>query len=444
MTQIIGIRREDKNEWERRVPLTPDQVATLVREQGLRILVQPSPRRAFADQDYQEAGAVLSETLEEAGIILGVKEIPLDRIQPNTTYLLFSHTIKGQAYNMPMLAEFMGKKCQLIDYERITDDEGRRLVFFGRHAGLAGMVESLCALGRRFEAEGLAADRNPFLELRQPFQYPDLETAKEHLRRVGARIREHGLPAEYCPVVCGILGYGNVARGVQEILECLPTVAITPQNLLESAATFDDRTRVYTVVFREADTVVPVGPAASFDLPHYYAHPDQYRADFARYLPHLTLLINAIYWDDRYPVLVTRSDLRDLFSRSLSAKLKVIGDITCDIEGSIAATVKPTLPDQPCYVYDPARHVAADGVGHPNGPVVMAVDNLPTEFPREASQAFGAALSPFLSQLAAIDTSQAIDQSGLPGPLRRASIVYQGDLTTDYLYLKEVLRQTVG
>lgn len=443
MTQTIGIRREDKNEWERRVALTPHQVAALIRNHGLRIVVQPSPRRAFADQDYQEAGAVLSESLEDARIILGVKEIPLDRIQPTATYLLFSHTVKGQPYNMPMLAEFMAKGCQLIDYERIVDDQGRRLVFFGRHAGLAGMVETLHALGRRLDAEGLAADQNPFLEVRQPFQYPDLEAAKAQLRAVGERIRENGLPDELCPLVCGILGYGNVARGVQEILECLPIEIVTPPALLAAAGALGDRNKMYVIVFQETDTVIATDPAGPFELQNYYTHPDRYRADFARYLPHLTLLINAIYWDERYPVLVTRADLRDLFAGPRPPKLRVIGDITCDIEGSIAATLKSTLPDQPCFVYDPVRNRTVDGFNDPAGPVVMAVDNLPTEFPREASESFGQALSSLLPQLAAIDVAQAIEAAGLPDPLRKACIAYQGSLTADYRYLQEVLHKTI-
>lgn len=144
----IGIRREDKNEWERRVPLTPAQVARLVQQQ-LPIMVQPSSIRAFADDSYAAAGTIVQEDLAAADIILAIKEIPLELLQPYKTYLFFSHTIKGQAHNMPLLRRLLELNCQLIDYERIVDQQNRRLIFFGEHAGLAGMVETLRTLGQR-------------------------------------------------------------------------------------------------------------------------------------------------------------------------------------------------------------------------------------------------------------------------------------------------------
>jgi saccharopine dehydrogenase (NAD+, L-lysine-forming) len=439
MQLTIGIRREDKNEWERRVPLTPKQTAELIAAHGLRVLVQPSPRRIFADHEYEEAGAILSEDLSEARIILGVKEIPLDRIQEGATHLIFSHTIKGQSYNMPMLRQFLSKGSQLIDYERIVDDKGRRLVFFGHHAGLSGMVETFHALGQRLIAEGFPAVENPFIEIRQPYQYEDLGAAKAHLAEVGDRIRKNGLPKSLQPLVCGVLGYGNVARGVHEILECLPIEIISPQALLDPVHAIEDPFKIHVVVFKETDTVTPLAASDSFDLQDYYAHPQRYRADFARYLPHLTLLINAIYWDERYPVLVTHEALRDLFNGQRAPKLRVIGDITCDIEGSIAITVKATLPDKPCFVYDLRQDTAEDGYDNPRGPVVMAVGNLPAEFPKEASATFGEALSPFLPDLARADFSRPLADAGLPAPLRKATIVYQGSLTEDYRYLEQAL-----
>ena len=444
MALTIGIRREDKNEWERRVPLTPAQTATLIAAHGPRVLVQPAPRRAFPDAEYRQAGAELTEDLSAARIILGVKEIPLERIQPGSAHLIFSHTIKGQPYNLPMLRRFLDQGCHLIDYERIVDDAGRRLVFFGYHAGLAGMAETLHALGRRLAAEGLEAAANPFFELRQPYQYPDLQAAKNHLATIGERIRRQGLPPCLRPMVCGILGYGNVARGVQEILECLPISRITPEQLLHSGTDPGDPRGIQVVVFEEADTVAPLDPAQSFELSDYYQQPRRYRAAFARYLPRFTVLINAIYWDQRYPVLVTRDDLRPLFAGGRRPRLRVIGDITCDIEGSIAVTMNSTLPDEPNFVYDLGRDVVSPGCDNLNGPVVMAVDNLPTEFPREASISFGEALTPLLPGLARTDFSRPLAASGLPAPLARATIVYQGRLTDAYQHLEKALAAASG
>lgn len=439
MALTIGIRREDKNEWERRVPLTPAQTAALIASHGLRILVQPAPGRAFPDEEYQRAGAELTEDLSPARIILGVKEIPIDRIQAGSAHLIFSHTIKGQPYNLPMLRRFLDQGCHLIDYERIVDETGRRLVFFGYHAGLAGMVETLHALGCRLAAEGLETAANPFIDLRQPYQYPDLQAARDQLAAIGDRIRQDGLPSCLRPMVCGVLGYGNVARGVQEILECLPITRITPEQLLDPGFGSSDPHSIQVVVFKEADTVTPVNPVHRFELSDYYQRPQRYRAAFARYLPRLTVLINAIYWDQRHPVLVTRDDLRPLFAGGGRPRLRVIGDITCDIEGSIAVTVNSTLPDQPNFVYDLSRDLVAPGCDNLAGPVVMAVDNLPTEFPREASISFGEALSPLLPELARSDFSRPLAASGLPAPLARATIVYQGQLTDDYRYLDKVI-----
>ena len=153
MTFRLGIRREDKNEWERRAPLAPDAVSRLV-AQGVEVLVEPSPRRIFTDLEYARAGARIAPDLSACTLVLGVKEIPPARFRPGGAYCFFSHTIKGQPYNMGMLARLRELGCTLLDYELVKDDQGRRLIFFGRHAGLAGMLDSLWALGRRLAEEG--------------------------------------------------------------------------------------------------------------------------------------------------------------------------------------------------------------------------------------------------------------------------------------------------
>jgi len=143
----IGIRREDKNRWERRAPLTPAHVQELVREQGRSVVVQPSPLRIYLDDDYRAAGAVVDEDLSGCRVILAVKEVPPPLLIPGRTYLFFSHVIKGQASNMPMLRQVLERRCTLIDYEPILDRHGRRLIFFGRHAGYTGMIDALWAEG---------------------------------------------------------------------------------------------------------------------------------------------------------------------------------------------------------------------------------------------------------------------------------------------------------
>ncbi|GAB4432293.1 MAG: NAD(P)-dependent oxidoreductase [Anaerolineae bacterium] len=436
MSNVIGIRREDKNKWERRVPLTPDHVAQLVEQNGLSVIAQKSPVRVFDDSDYAQAGAVVQEDLGPADVIFAVKEIPLPLLQPNKTYLFFSHTIKGQAYNMPLLQKLLDLNCQLIDYERIVDDQNRRLIFFGRHAGLAGMVDTLHTLGQRLAREGYTT---PLAEVKLTYQYGDLPSAQQAVRSIGRRIAEEGLPEPLAPLVVGVAGYGNVSRGAQEILDLLPTRTVSPAELLSLSRQDDvQRNVIYKVVFKEQDTVEPASEGKPFDLQEFFSHPERYRSRFEQYLPHLSVLVNCIYWDTPYPRLLTRAQAAQLFAGGASPKLKVIGDISCDIEGGVEITLKPTSPDEPAFVWDPATDTAIDGVAG-RGPVVMAIDNLPCELPVEASASFGDALLPFVPALAAANFTADFDSVALPPELKRATIIYQGKLTPSYEYLVQFL-----
>lgn len=433
----IGIRREDKNEWETRVPLTPDQVKQLVGK-GVEVLLQPSPIRIYPDHEYRMAGAQVSEDLSSCQVVLAVKEIPLELLQQHKTYVYFSHVIKGQDYNMPMLRQLLDLGCTLFDYELITDDEGRRLVFFGRHAGLAGMIDSLWALGKRLKSEGF---ETPFGQIRRAHKYNSLADAKGHITEVGRLIQRDGLPAELTPLVCGFAGYGNVSQGAQEIIDLLPCDEVLP----DEVATIEDdgpqRDRLFKVVFHEEHLVRPRDLEQVFELQDYYDHPEKYESRFEQYLPYLSLLTNCIYWDPRYPRLVTKEYLKHSSADDKSPKLRVIGDISCDIEGSIECTEKVTEPGEPVYVYEPSTDRVIDG-WEGNGPVIMAVDNLPCELAHESSDFFGQVLLPFVPALAAADYSQPLDKLKLPPEMRRAIVVHQGKLTPDFEYLQEYLNDS--
>lgn len=435
MSNIIGLRREDKNQWERRVPLTPTQVAALA-QQPINFLVQPSPIRAFPDAAYAAAGAAIEEDMSAAEVVLAIKEIPPELLQPGKTYLFFSHTIKGQPHNMLLLRRLLELRCQLIDYERVVDEHNRRLIFFGQHAGLAGMIDTLRALGQRLAWEGIAT---PLTGLRPTYEYADLPTAQSDLRRIGQRLVEEGWPIALTPLVIGLAGYGNVSRGAQAILDLLPMRQITPAELLTLNEREDlDRNVIYKVVFKEEDTVEPIAEGHSFDLAEFFQHPERYRSRFDRYLPHLTVLVNCIYWDVRYPRLLTKETARQLYGSDAPPKLRVIGDISCDIEGGIEPTIKATEPDAPSFVWQPETDTAVDGVAGA-GPVIMAVDNLPCELPVESSTSFGEALMPFIPALAACDFSVDFAECTLPPELKRATIVYHGELTPDYRYLEKFI-----
>jgi alpha-aminoadipic semialdehyde synthase len=253
MNVRIGVRREDKSQWERRVPVTPDDATILKEEHGIEVYVQPSPIRVFAGKEFTRAGAVMQEDLSSCPVTFAVKEIPLDFFEPGKAYVFFSHTIKGQPSNMPMLKRMLELGCTLIDYEKVTDEKGRRLIFFGRHAGLAGMIESFWALGKRLDWEGIS---NPFSHLCHTYEYKDLAEAKEAISKVGENVKAEGLPNEVVPLICGVAGYGNVARGACEILDLLPIEEIEPKEVTSLAQRSDYNANViYKVVFKEEHTV---------------------------------------------------------------------------------------------------------------------------------------------------------------------------------------------
>jgi saccharopine dehydrogenase (NAD+, L-lysine-forming) len=435
MNACIGIRREDKSRWERRVPVTPEDARKLKEEHDIEVWVQPSPIRVFSEEEFTRAGAIVQEDLSPCPVIFAVKEMPLDFFEPGKTYVFFAHVIKGQPYNMPMLKKMLDLGCNLIDYEKVTDEKGRRLIFFGRHAGIAGMMDTLWALGQRLDWEG---SPNPFSQLRHTYEYKDLAEAKEAVSKMGEKIKAEGLPDSVTPLICGIAGYGNVARGVWEILDLLPVEEIEPKKVVSLATGSDYAANViYKVVFKEEHTVEPISPDHQFELQDFYDHPEKYRGKFESYVPYLTLIVNCIYWEEKYPRLVTNEYLKQLYGAG-QPRLRVIGDISCDIEGAIECTVRSTEPDEPVFVYNPFTGEATDGY-EGEGPVVMAVDILPSELPRDASVDFSAVLSEFIPAIAKADFSVPFEQLDLPPEIKRAVIAYHGELTPDYRYIEEFL-----
>lgn len=409
----LGIRREDKNPFERRAPLTPWHVEELVREQGRSVAVQHSDIRVYDDDEYRLAGARIAGDLAGCNLVLAVKEVPAPLLAPGQAYLAFFHVIKGQPHNMPILRRALDLGCTLMDYEKIVDRSGRRLIFFGRHAGYAGMIDGLWALGRRLAAEGV---ESAFAGIRQALGYGGLAEALSFLdSAVALRIREQGIHPALHPLVIGFTGGGNVSGGAQEVLDRLPVVTVRPEELPGLAADSGRSHRaVYKVVFRRDD-----------------------RTDFARWLPYLTVLVNGIYWQPGHPRLVTRDDVAGLWGAG-TPKLKVIADLSCDLEGGVEVNVKITDSGAPLYVYEPATGQARMGVeGH--GPVVLAVDNLPCELPRDASEHFGDALFPYLGPLAVADYRAPFERLDLPPELLGAVIAHRGELTPSFRYLEAAL-----
>ncbi len=436
MNKIVGIRHEDKYKMERRVAISPKQVRKIVKDHDLKFLVESSPKRIFTDNEFKDAGAEIVNELSLAPVIFGVKEMPVSFFEKGKTYIFFSHVIKGQEYNMPMLKKMMELGCNLIDYEKIENEEGKRLIFFGKYAGLAGMINSLWSLGLRLKELGY---ETPFLKLKQSHKYNSLEEAKNDISEVGFEIAEKGLPKELCPLTIGITGYGNVSIGAQEIAQLLPIMEISPVELLKLKGNKNLPDNVlYKIIFKEEDLSEPIDEKNEFELQDYYQHPEKYKSQFEKYIPHLTVLMNCMYWDARYPRIVTKQYLKQLFKNN-NPKLIVIGDVTCDPNGSIECTHKGTEIEDPIFVYNPATDTYEMGAKG-DGLLIMPVDILPSELPRESSISFGDAMLRFVNVIVSTNYDVPFEFLNLPKPIKKALIIHKGKLTPDYEYISEYLK----
>lgn len=434
---IIGIRHEDKYKMERRVALTPSHVKILIEEHGLQVLVEKSSKRVFSDDEFAAVGAEIVTDLSRAQIIFGVKEMPIDFFDNEKTYVFFSHTIKGQEYNMPLLQRMIEKRINLIEYEKVANENQQRLIFFGRFAGLAGMINSIWSLGQRWLEKGY---ETPFAKINQSHTYDSLEDAIHAISLAESEILDKGFPSDLLPITIGVTGYGNVSKGAQEILMLLPTEAITPDEMLElkKSGSYNNKT-IYTTIFKEKHISKHKDPTKPFELKDYYAHPEKYENNLEQFIPELTVLMNCMYWDANYPRIITKDFLARLYKKG-EMKLTVIGDVTCDPDGSIEATHMGTFIEDPIYVYNPITRKPTMGfIGE--GILIMAVDILPSELPREASIAFGDALLHFVPQIATANFSDSFDNIALPAPIKRALILHQGDFTPDFTYMNEFIKK---
>lgn len=437
---MIGILSESCNKWERRVPLTPSHCDRLLHSgmdgSGVaRIIVQPSTKRIYHDSQYEDVGCEISDDLSECGLILGVKQPKLEMILPHRAYAFFSHTHKAQKENMPLLDKILTERVSLFDYELIVGDHGKRLLAFGKYAGRAGFIDFLRGLGQRYLSLGYST---PFLSLGASYMYPSLAAAKAAVISVGEEIATLGLPSGICPLIFIFTGSGNVSLGAQEIFKLLPHTFVDPsrlpelfevaRDLIQPARTSKRVFQVYGCVVTCQDMVEHKDPSKVFDKVDYYAHPEHYKPIFhEKIAPYASVIVNCMYWEKRFPRLLSTKQLQDLIGTR--CPLVGISDITCDIGGSIEFVNQTTSIDSPFFRYDPLNdsyHQDMEG----NGVICSAVDILPTEFAKEASQHFGDILSQFVGSLAS-----ATDIMKVPAHLRRACITHGGALNSLYEYI---------
>ncbi|MFW9769329.1 MAG: hypothetical protein ACFFF9_01705 [Candidatus Thorarchaeota archaeon] len=427
----IGLRKEEKA-YETRVPLVPDHVKLLHDKHGIEFVLEPSNQRAFKEDEYH--AEVLPLKGSNTPVVLGIKEMPADFFEKNVVYVFFSHTIKGQDYNMPMLKRILDVGATLIDYEKVVDDKGRRLIFFGNWAGMAGISDTLRMLGDRLEVLGITP--NPFAQMNPTLELGGVEQLKHEFAELGKRIKEQGLPEKLTPFVLGFAGYGNVSRGAQTIFDILPHKTIEPEEIEKVT---QESHLIYKCVFKEEHMVEPRDSSQQFDLQDYYMNGKaKYVGVFHKYIPYITVLMNCIYWTSKYPRLVTKEFIQNHWKQK-SRRLQIVGDISCDVEGAIEFTLKCTKPDNPAFTYIVDEDRAELGIKG-NGPVVMSVDNLPAELPRESSTSFSETLLDFIPALARTDFTVQFSELDLPRELKDAIIVYKGKLTENYQYLTQYIQ----
>ncbi|XP_026166713.1 alpha-aminoadipic semialdehyde synthase, mitochondrial isoform X2 [Mastacembelus armatus] len=441
---VMAIRREDINPWERRAPLAPRHVKELTHA-GVKVLVQPSNRRAIHEKYYMRAGAVIQEDISEASLIIGVKRPPEEKIIPRKTYAFFSHTIKAQEANMGLLEDLLKKEVRLIDYEKMVDANGFRIVAFGQWAGVAGMINILHGLGLRFLALG---HHTPFMHIGMTHNYRNVSQAVQAVRDCGYEISMGLMPKSIGPVTFCFTGTGNVSKGAQDIINELPVEYVEPHELKDVSET-GDMTKVYATVLSRHHHLVRKSDGI-YDPMEYENHPELYTSHFRTSVaPYTTCLINGIYWDPNTPRLLRRLDAQKLRRppRTLSAanegsprlphKLLAICDISADAGGSIEFMNECTTIDKPFCMYDADQHIDHDSV-EGNGILMCSIDNLPAQLPIEATEYFGDRLFPYIWEMLPSDATRPLDEEDFSPQVRDAVITSNGALTPKFEYIEKL------
>ncbi|XP_066174667.1 alpha-aminoadipic semialdehyde synthase, mitochondrial isoform X2 [Sylvia atricapilla] len=441
---VLAIRREDVNAWERRAPLAPKHVKELTK-MGYKVLVQPSNRRAIHEKEYIKAGAIIQEDISEASLIIGVKRPPEDKLIPKKNYAFFSHTIKAQEANMPLLDEILRQEIRLFDYEKMVDHKGMRVVAFGQWAGVAGMINILHGLGLRFLALG---HHTPFMHIGMAHNYRNSSQAVQAVRDAGYEISLGLMPKSVGPLTFVFTGTGNVSKGAQEMFSALPCEFVEPHELKEVSRSGDLR-KVYGTVLSRHHHLVRKHDG-QYDPADYEKHPENYVSRFhIDVAPYTTCLINGIYWEQNTPRLLSRQDAQKLLvpvkpaagtmdgCPELPHRLLAICDISADTGGSIEFMTECTTIDNPFCMYDADQHITHDSV-EGSGILMCSIDNLPAQLPIEATEYFGDMLFPYIEEMLLSEGSEPLEKQNYSPVVRDAVIASNGSLTPKYQYIQKL------
>lgn len=399
MPLTFALIKERKNPPDRRVVFSPKTCQEVIKQfPNSRIIVEASDVRIFPDEAYRQAGFEVLDDVSEADVMLGVKEVPVDALIPNKKYFFFSHTIKKQPYNRKLLQTILQLGIELYDHETIVGRNGNRLIGFGYYAGLVGAYNGFRALGLR---DGL-------------FELPKVERLHNY-EEVKAELDKISLP----PLKIILSGSGKVAKGAKEILDHLKIREITPSEYL-SKEVFDEA--VYSAIrIADYNKRKDGGP---FDKQEFYKDPSSYESDFMKFAKTSDMFIAGHFYGTGAPYLFTRED-----AKKNDFRINLVADISCDVDGPVASTLRASTIASPFYGYDPKSEKEMDFL-HPNTITVMAVDNLPCELPRDASQGFG---DMFVEHVLPAFFDR--DENGI---LNRAKITAaDGKLTDKFAYLQD-------
>ena len=393
----IGIIREGKIPHDKRVAFTPEQCTEITeRFPETSLIVQPSAHRCIADELYKNEGLPLQEDLSSCDILFGIKEVPVDELLENKSYLFFSHTIKKQPHNRKLLRAVLERNIRLIDYETLTWSNGSRVLGFGRFAGIVGAHNGFITWGKKHST----------FNLKPAYQCANYKEMVDQYANIQ-------LP----PLKIVLTGDGRVAHGCLELLDKLGIREVTPREFLEQ--TFSEPVYVHLV----PEDFYAQKDGAVWDKADFYHNPENYVSTFKPYTRVCDLMLNAIFWNERIPRFFSLEDMK-----ARDFKIKVIADISCDINGSIPATLKDTSIEDPVFGYHPLSETMVAPY-QPNAIDIMAVSNLPCELPYDASDAFGdQLLKHVLGNLLLNDSD---------GMIERATIAQNGKLMPRFAYLAD-------
>lgn len=392
----FGIIKERKTPPDRRVVFTPDELVRLQAEHPeAEIKVETSDIRIFPDSEYADAGIEVVSDMTDCDVLFGVKEVPVDALIPNKKYFFFSHTIKKQSYNKKLLQAILHKNIELYDHETIVDENFKRLIGFGRYAGIVGMYNGIRAFGIKYDL----------------FKLPKAETL-QHREDLIIRLRRITLP----PVKIVVTGKGKVGNGIKEMLDAMKIKEVSIENYLTKNYSDPVYTQITVLDYNKRKDGKP---SEKYD---FYNHPTEYTSDFERFAKVSDIFMAGHFAGNDAPVILSREMLL-----SKENKIRVIADVSCDVDGPIESTIKASTIAEPIYGYLPSEHKEVD-IFHPSAIVVMAVDNLPCELPKDASEGFG---EMFMEHVI-----PAFFNGDKDGILQRAKMTENGQLTERFKYLQ--------